>query len=113
MRVLGKNKILKVKRKNIGNRKLCNAIDELIADLERFEPDKQSINDIRKDADCVHRDGFYFFDINIHRTLVMIEFDENGEVTIVWVGTHQDYETTFKNNKDTIEKWLRSKGYIE
>lgn len=43
----------------------------------------------------------------------MIEFDENGEVTIVWVGTHQDYETTFKNNKDTIEKWLRSKGYIE
>ena len=113
MRVLGKNKILKVKRKNIGNRKLCNAIDELIADLERFEPDKQSLNDIRKDADCVHSDGFYFFDINIHRTLVMIEFDDNGEVTIVWVGTHQDYETTFKNNKDTIEKWLRSKGYIE
>jgi len=43
----------------------------------------------------------------------MIEFDENGDVTIVWVGTHQEYETTFKNNKNTIEKWLRSNGYIE
>lgn len=113
MRVLGKNKILKVKKKNIGNKKLCNAIDELISDLEGFEPDKQIINDIRKDADCVHNDGFYFFDINIHRTLVMIELDENGEATIVWVGTHQEYEATFKNNKNTIEKWLRNNGYIE
>lgn len=113
MRVLGKNKILKVKKKNIGNKKLCNAIDELISDLEGFEPDKKTIHDIRKDADCVHNSGFYFFNINIHRTLVMIELDENGEATIVWVGTHQEYETTFKNNKNTIEKWLRNNGYIE
>jgi len=113
MRVVGKNKILKVKKKNIGNKKLCNAIDKLISDLEGFEPDKQNINDIRNDADCVHNDGFYFFDIHIHRTLVMIELDENGEATIVWVGTHDEYEKTFKNNKNTIEKWLRSNGYIE
>lgn len=112
MRILGKSKILKVKKKNIGNKKLCNAIDELIADLEGFEPSKQSLNNIRKDADCVHNDGFYFFNINIHRTLVLIELDENGEATIVWVGTHQEYETTFKNNKNTIEKWLRNNGYI-
>jgi hypothetical protein len=113
MRVVGKNKILKVKKKNIGNKKLCNAIDKLISDLEGFEPDKQNINDIRNDADCVHNDGFYFFDIHIHRTLIMIELDENGEATIVWVGTHDEYEKTFKNNKNTIEKWLRSKGCIE
>ncbi len=113
MRVLGKHKLLKAKKKNIGNKKLCNAIDELIYDLEAFEPDKQNIGDIRKDADCVHTDGFYFFDINVHRTLIMIEFDEKGEATIVWVGTHQEYETTFKNNKKTIEKWLRSNDYIE
>ena len=75
--------------------------------------DKQNINDIRNDADCVHNDGFYFFDIHIHRTLIMIELDENGEATIVWVGTHDEYEKTFKNNKNTIEKWLRSKGCIE
>ncbi len=55
---------------------------------------------------------FIFFNINIHRTLVLIELDENGEATIVWVGTHQEYETTFKNNKNTIEKWLRNNGYI-
>lgn len=42
----------------------------------------------------------------------MIELDENGEATIVWVGTHQEYETTFKNNKNTIEKWLRNNGYL-
>ncbi len=113
MRILGKSKILKVKKKNIGNKKLCKAIDELISDLEGFEPDKQNIYNIRKDADCVHNDGFYFFDINIHRTLVMIEIDENGEATIIWVGTHKEYETTFKNNKNTIEKWLRSNDYIE
>ena len=113
MRVVGKNKILKVKKKNIGNKKLCNAIEKLISDLEGFEPDKQNINDIRNDADCVHNDGFYFFDIHIHRTLIMIELDENGEATIVWVGTHDEYEKSFKNNKNTIEKWLRSNGYIE
>lgn len=113
MRVVGKSKILKVKQKNIGNTKLCNAIDKLIADLESFEPDKQNIHDIRKDADCVHNDGFYFFDIHLYRTFIMIELDEKREGTIIWVGTHQEYDTTFKNNKGTIEKWLRRNGYIE
>lgn len=113
MRLLGKSKILKLKKKNAGNKKLCDAIDILISDLEKFRPDEQNIYEIRKDADCVHNDGFYFFNINIHRTLILIEFDEDGEATIVWVGTHKQYETTFKNNKKTIEKWLRSKGYIE
>lgn len=43
----------------------------------------------------------------------MIEFDDDGEATIVWAGTHKEYETTFKNNKSTIEKWLRKNGYLE
>lgn len=43
----------------------------------------------------------------------MIEFDDDGEATIVWAGTHQEYEKTFKNNKSTIEKWLRKNNYIE
>jgi hypothetical protein len=42
----------------------------------------------------------------------LIELDDEGEATIVWAGTHQEYEATFKNNKITIEKWLRQKGYI-
>jgi len=60
MRVLGKKKILKLKKKNIGNKKLCDEIDVLMSDLEGFKPRKQNINDIRKDANCVHSDGFYF-----------------------------------------------------
>ncbi|XJR89516.1 hypothetical protein ACH34E_01525 [Elizabethkingia anophelis] len=45
--------------------------------------------------------------------MILIEFDDQGEATIVWAGTHKEYETIFKNNKATIEKWLRSKGYID
>ena len=96
MRILGKKNILKIKKKNIGNQKLCSEIDKLISDLEAFNPIEESIYNLRKDADCVHNDGFYFFDINIHRTLLMIEFDANGDETIVWVGTHQEYEEVFK-----------------
>ena len=113
MRLLGKQKLLKLKRKNLGNTKLIEAIDKLIAELEGLNLSVQSISDIRKDADCVHNDGFYFFDIQVHRTLVMIEVDDQGEATIIWVGTHQEYEGTFRNNKKTIEKWLRKFGYIE
>jgi hypothetical protein len=113
MRVLGKRIILKVKKKNIGNVKLCSAIDALIADLESFKSSEKSISDIRNDADCVHSDGFYFFNINIHRTLILIELDDDGEATIIWAGTHQEYEMIFKNNKITIEKWLRKFGHIE
>ncbi|MDR7212567.1 hypothetical protein [Flavobacterium piscis] len=43
----------------------------------------------------------------------MIEFYDDGEATIVWAGTHQEYEATFKNNKLTIEKWLRKNSYIK
>lgn len=57
--------------------------------------------------------GFTSLIFNIHRTLILIEFDENGEATIVWTGTHKEYESTFKNNKKTIEKWLRHNDYIE
>lgn len=113
MRIIGKKTILKIKKKNIGNKILCIEIDKLITDLEKFNSKLESITDIRNDADCVHSDGFYFFDINIHRTLILIEFDDDGEATIVWAGTHQKYDSTFKNNKLTIEKWLRKNGYIE
>lgn len=113
MRILGKKIILKVKKKNIGNKKLCREIDKLITDLEKFNHREKNIDDVREDADCVHSDGFYFFDINVHRILIMIEFDDDGEATIVWAGTHQEYQATFKNNKASIEKWLRKFNYIE
>ncbi len=92
---------------------MCSEIDNLISDLESFNPNDTHIKDIRNDADCVHSDGFYFFNTHIHRTLILIEFDDDGEATIIWAGTHDEYEQTFKNNKKTIERWLRNKGYIE
>ncbi|THF51923.1 type II toxin-antitoxin system HigB family toxin [Flavobacterium supellecticarium] len=113
MRIIGRKIILKLKWKNIGNKKLCNAIDQLLADLETFDFKVATITDIRKDADCVHSEGFYFFNIHIHRTLILIEMDDEGEATLVWAGSHQEYERTFKNNKATIAKWLRTKNYIE
>jgi hypothetical protein len=113
MRVVGKKTLFKVKRKNIGNRGLCEAIDELINDLESYNPKKAELKDVRKDADSVHQDGFYFFDIQIYRTLILIELDDEGEATVIWAGSHQEYERTFKNNKSTIVKWLRAKNYID
>ena len=113
MRVIGKRILLKLKKKNLGNNKLGREIDKLIEDLEGFKPEGKRIGEIRNDADCVYGEEFYFFNISVHRTLILIEYDDEGEVTIVWAGTHQEYEREFKNNKSTIEKWLRSKGYIE
>ena len=113
MNIIGKHKLLKLKKKNLGNVKLVKAIDKLLNDITKnnWQSQTELLRD-RKDADSVHNDGFYFFDINIHRTLVLIVFEEN-EATIQWVGTHDEYESTFKNNKKTIETWLRNKGQIK
>lgn len=105
MEIVGKKILEKIKRKNKGNIPLIASIDSLIKTLVENEFTNQSdILKIRPDADCVHSDGFYFFDINIHRTLLLIEFEENEEATIVWAGSHDEYEKTFRNNKNTIKK---------
>ena len=113
MRVLGKKILTKLQAKNKSNRRLCSAIDQLIKDLEQFNPTLALLETVRDDADKVHNDGFYFFDIHIHRTFILIDLDEDGEAVIIWAGSHDEYERTFKNNKTTIEKWLRYNGYIE
>ena len=112
MRLIRKNILEKTKRKNRGNIPLSKAIDSLIEDIE--ENDWSSASEllkVRKDADKVHSDGFYFFDLNVHRTMIMIEFDE-GEASVVWIGTHLEYDKVFKNNKNTIRKWLRANKWI-
>lgn len=112
MRLTNKKILEKLKRKNRGNILLAKAIDKLIKDVGKNEwKDQTELNETRHDADIVHSDGFYFFNINIHRTMILIEFSEK-EATVVWVGTHQEYETVFKNNKNTIKKWLRSNDWI-
>jgi len=113
MRLTGKQILLKLKHKNKGNALLCDAIDDLITTIERKSwASKEEILKDRPDADQVHNDGFYFFDINVHRTLILIEFGANGEATIIWAGTHAVYETVFKNNKTAIKKWLSKQGWI-
>ena len=110
--LLGKHRLLKLKKKNRGNVKLISAIESLIKDIENAErKNKMDLISYRKDADLVHSDGFYFFNLHIHRTMVLIVFEEN-EASIIWTGTHLEYDSTFKGNKKTIEKWLRSQQLI-
>lgn len=112
MELLQLNKLIKLKRKNLGNTKLINAIDKLVHEIENANWTKKTdVKSSRPDADCVHSDGFYFFDINIHRVMVLIVFEDN-EATIIWAGSHDEYEKTFKGNKDTIVKWLRIQKLI-
>jgi len=110
--ILSKDKLAKLKRKNRGNTKLINAVDKLISDLESADwVNKTDIKQTRPDADCIHNDGFYFFDINIHRTMILIVF-EKAEAAVIWTGSHDEYDRIFKGNKKTIEKWLRNQQLI-
>lgn len=112
MELLRKDKLVKLKRKNRGNSKLIAAVDKLISDIEKACWDKKTdIKLIRPDADCVHSEEFYFFDINNHRAMVLVVF-EQGEATVIWTITHGEYNKTFKGNKNTIEKWLRNQQLI-
>jgi hypothetical protein len=113
MEIYGINLLMKLKLKNRGNSILCSEVDKLILDIDSFTGNNiDDLKFIRKDADCVHEDGFYFFDIQHHRVLVQLSFKHIKTATITWVGNHQDYERTFKNNKQVIEKWLRSSNNI-
>lgn len=113
MEILRKDRLLRHKIKNKGNTKLNKAIDSLIVDIEKANwRTKIEIVAERPDADCVHSEGFYFFNINIHRTMILIVFEDN-EATIIWTGSHDDYDQTFKGNKKTIENWLRKQGLIK
>ena len=49
----------------MGNNQLRDEIDLLLHTLELFNPQLDHISDVRKDADCVHSDGFYFFNIQM------------------------------------------------
>jgi|SRR5690606_1316330 len=124
MKVLGLRHLTKLKKKNKGNSKLVKAIDNLTEDLEKAKwKNRDEVLHAREDADCIHSDGFYFFNINIHRAMILIvhtaDDSENqneegsGLANIVWVGSHDDYNRVFKNNKGTINKWLRDQGLIE
>jgi mRNA-degrading endonuclease HigB of HigAB toxin-antitoxin module len=113
MEFISKKPLLKLKTKNKGNKKLCEAIDQLIADVESNNwNSKEEVKASRTDADQVHNDGFYFFNINVHRTLILIELGEDGTADVVWADDHDAYERIFKNDKAVIAKWLKDRGLI-
>ncbi len=113
MRIINKHILGKLIRKNRGNTKLVKSVQQLISDIEDSNwKTPHDLTENRLDADCVYGGEFYFFNINIHRTLIMIEFEENVEATIVWAGSHDDYELTFKNNRNVVKKWLRDNNWI-
>ena len=88
-------------------------IEKLISDIENSEwKTPFDLTENRPDADCVYGGEFYFFNLNVHRTLILIEFEETGEATVVWAGSHDDYELTFKNNRSVIKKWLSNNSWI-
>lgn len=111
MDLVGKKLLEKLKRKNLGNKLLGDSIEALVHDIENSSwSNKLELRNARPDADNI-TDNYYFFNINIHRAFILFEF-EDGEATVVWCGTHDEYETTFKNNKNTAKKWLKDKGHI-
>lgn len=113
MRIINKHILGKLIRKNRGNSKLVRSVQQLIVDIEESNWETPlDLTEKRPDADCVYGGEFYFFNINIHRTLILIEFEDNGEVTIVWAGNHDDYELVFKNNRNVIRKWLKDNNWI-
>ena len=113
MNLVNRSLLERLKRKNRGNTKLIKAIDKLIDDIQvNIWDSPTELKETRPDADSVHSDGFYFFNLNIHRTMILIEFDENKRARVIWTGSHQDYDKTFKNNKNTIKKWLKDNGWI-
>ena len=113
MRLIGKSKLEKYKRKNRGNSKLLKSIDSLIELIEstRLVSAAYIIEQGYK-WDRVHNDGVYFVNLDSHRALILFEFDETGLANLVWIGSHEEYESTFRNNKATIYSWLRSHEYI-
>ncbi len=112
MRLINKKALQKLIRNNKGNRLLTIKIDKLVKDIEdNVWKDQMDLNKTRSDARCVHKDGFYFFNISIHRTMIFIEFEEN-EASVVWVGSHKEYNGIFKNNKNTIRSWLKANDWI-
>jgi len=133
MKLIGKRKLTKLTKKNRGNVKLNKCIKSFTDEITGATwATQQELESSVIEFDSVHPDGFYIADINIHRAMVAITFvdlkeleelegteeevEEKkktlGEVDILWVGTHDDYERVFGNNKDTVKKWLRSQGHI-
>ncbi|WP_235299824.1 type II toxin-antitoxin system HigB family toxin [Portibacter marinus] len=113
MRIINLGVLTKHIKKNRGNTKLVKEIKDLVQTLETSNWfSEEDIKKVRPDADRVNPIGCYFFNIHYDRTLILIEIN-NGEAEILWCGSHQSYDRTFKNNKVTIRRWLLERKIIK
>ncbi len=48
---------------------------------------------------------------NVYAFNLTLVYYKAGEMDIVWVGNHDEYMSTLKNNKDTFKQFLKKKGY--
>ena len=122
MELTGLDKLgrLTAKKKHKGDPKFMKAVKKFKKDIKdaSWENQVEMLKD-RPDFDSAHPDGFYFAELNVHRAMIMVEFiinpedkEDEGEVELLWAGTHDEYISTFGNNKDIITKWLRTRGRI-
>jgi mRNA-degrading endonuclease HigB of HigAB toxin-antitoxin module len=102
MELIGKPILIKLKAANRGNTILAKVIDKFIIALEQAKwRTPAEVKKERKDADFVHADGFCFFDLKVHRTMILLEFStteqiasaDNGQATVIWAGSHDEYES--------------------
>ena len=78
--------------KNRGNKSLVKAIDKLIADFETNSINSvEELLHIRSDADKIHSNNFFFFNLKDHRTMILVVFEED-ESEVLWCGNHDKYE---------------------
>ena len=112
MKIAYRRILEKYLRKKRGNKKLKLEVSRLVETIQTSNwSTPEDVRLSRPDADKVHPKGFYFFNISTERTMILIELEQD-QASIIWCGSHKDYETTFKNNKNTIRKWLQSKNWI-
>jgi mRNA interferase HigB len=107
MEIVGRKIILKFTR---GDATLEKAFNDFLAAVTaaNWQNDADVKNTFHR-ADRI-LGGFYVFDIGSNHNLSLVLFNK-GQFEIIWAGNHDDYEATFKNNKDTIKKFLKKKGY--
>ena len=83
MQIAYLNILEKYLRKNRGNNKLKKEVDKLIETLKNADwSNPEEIKLYRPDTDRVHSHGFYFFNISVDRTMILIELEEN-QATII------------------------------
>jgi mRNA interferase HigB len=110
MEIIGLKHLSKYQKRNKGNKVLNTSIKAFEKEVKNLKI--ENLSEVPSQWDKVHNDGFYFIDITgKERLLALVEVEDN-ELTILWFDDHVRYETIFRNNKNTIEKWLRARGHV-